>query len=88
MDIRDLTIADLGMEYAQTPIKQIRIHRTDGKWKVEYKKAKIRLPWDYFWWYSDGTFLRYQDAVDRATDLKHIGFVVSLRYKQDIFDVD
>lgn len=87
MDIRDVTIDDLGMEYAQTPIKKVRIHRTDGKWLVEYKKAKISLPWDWFWWYNDGVFLRYQDAVIRAKDLQSIGYVVKLRFKQESFEI-
>lgn len=82
------SMEDLGLEYVQTPIVSVRIHRTDQQWLVEYKKQPMwYAPWSYFWWYNDGKYVDYKDAVTRAQTLANQGYYLKLRYKSDNYIV-
>jgi hypothetical protein len=33
------------------------------------------MHWDYFWWYNDGQYVEYYDALARVNELKANGYV-------------
>ena len=67
---------EFGVEYNNIDIRALRIFRTDDKWLVEYRRApRPGFLWDYFWWYNDGTYVRYNDAKDRVEYLRSVGYV-------------
>jgi hypothetical protein len=82
----DQTLMDLGMEYAKWPITQVRIHRTDGQWLVEYRR-KPKWFLDKWWWFNDGKYVKYFDAKCRAAQLASQGYIESLRYVRDNYTV-
>ena len=62
---------EYGVEYETIVIRKLRIFRVGKQWLVEYqRKPRIWAPWDYFWWYNDGQYVQYYDAVARVEDLK------------------
>jgi hypothetical protein len=88
MDLNKTNMADLGLEYAQWPITHVRIHRTDGKWLVEYRR-KPKYYIDQWWWFNDGTYVDYTEAQDRAAKLLAQGYVLYVRYRPaDVYVVD
>ena len=88
MDINQNKMSDLGLEYVKLPITNVRIHRTDGQWLVEYKKLpRWYALWNWFWWWNDGKYVSYNDAVARAQKLSSNGYVLSTRYKRAEFYV-
>lgn len=63
---------EYGVEFDWIEIKQLRVNRTDGKWLVEYRREPRRLAfWDKWWWYNDGIYSEYTDALDRIKVLKN-----------------
>ena len=79
-----------GVEYEEIPIRKLRIFRVGKQWLVEYQRApRVWAPWDYFWWYNDGQYVEYYDAIARINDLKDAGQVLIPRFmKVKIFTVD
>jgi len=72
-----LTDNQYGMSFVTIELKALRVHRTDGKWLVEYRRKPRPLCfWDYFWWYDDGTYVEYIDALDRVEYLKQTKKIV------------
>lgn len=88
MDINQTKMSDLGLEYVKIAITNVRIHRTDGQWLVEYKKLpRWYAFWNWIWWWNDGKYVSYNDAVARAQKLSSNGYVLSTRYKRAEFYV-
>jgi len=83
MDIIELADNEYGVEYEQISIKKLRIFRVGKQWLVEYQRdARLWAPWDYFWWYNDGQYVEYYDALARVNDLKASGYVNIARFQK------
>jgi hypothetical protein len=87
MDINKTDMSELGLEYVQWPITHVRIHRTDGQWLVEYRREP-KWFFDQWWWFNDGKFVDYTDAQDRAAKLLAQGYILSVRYRKDYYEVN
>ena len=72
----ELVDNEFGVEYEQISIRKLRIFRVGKQWLVEYQRApRLWAPCDYFWWYNDGQYVEYYDALGRVNDLKANGYV-------------
>jgi hypothetical protein len=72
----ELADNEFGIEYEQISIRKLRIFRVGKQWLVEYQRApRLWAPWDHFWWYNDGQYVEYYDALGRVNDLKANGYV-------------
>lgn len=80
---------EYGVEYEQIVVKKLRIFRVSKQWLVEYQREpRWWAPWDYFWWYNDGMYVEYYDALARVNDLKASGYVNIARFmKAKTFEV-
>jgi hypothetical protein len=80
---------EYGIEYEKIAIKKLRIFRVGHQWLVEYQRFPRRyMHWDYFWWYNDGQYVEYYDALARVNELKAIGYVQIARFmKVKYFEV-
>ena len=85
----ELVDNEFGMEYQKILIKKLRIFRTGKYWLVEYRRdVRAWAPWDYFWWYNDGQYVEYYDALGRVNDLKANGYINLPQFqKVKTFDV-
>lgn len=81
---------EYGMEYEKISVKKLRIFRVGKQWLVEYlREPRVWAPWDYFWWYNDGQYVSYYDALARINDLKQDGYVAIPRFmKVKTFTID
>jgi hypothetical protein len=81
---------EYGVEYEEITIRKLRIFRVGSQWLVEYQRApRAWAPWDYFWWYNDGQYVEYFDALTRVTDLKECGHIKIPRFmKVKTFTID
>lgn len=86
MDLAKTSMDDLGLEYVKHPITQVRIHRTDGQWLVEFRR-KPKWLIDGWWWFNDGKYVSYTDAAERASKLSGQGYYLKTRYKRDKYIV-
>ena len=86
----ELVDNEFGIEYEQISIRKLRIFRVGQQWLVEYQRApRLWAPWDHFWWYNDGQYVEYYDALDRVNDLKANGYVNIPRFqKVKTFEVE
>ena len=67
---------EFGMEYQKILIKKLRIFRMGKQWLVEYRRnVRAWALWDHFWWYNDGQYVEYYDALARVNELKSNGYV-------------
>lgn len=74
---------EFGVEYQKILVRKLRIFRVGGQWLVEYQREpRWWAPWDYFWWYNDGQYVEYYDALARVNDLKTNGYVNIARFMQ------
>jgi hypothetical protein len=72
----ELVDNEFGIEYEKISIKKLRIFRVGKQWLVEYQRyVRLWAPWDHFWWYNDGQYVEYYDALGRVNDLKANGYV-------------
>jgi hypothetical protein len=79
----DLVINEFGIEYEKIVIKKLRIFRVGKQWLVEYQRTpRLWAPWDYFWWYNDGQYVEYYDALARVKELKDNGYVNIARFQK------
>lgn len=79
----ELTDNEYGVEYKHIPIKRLRIFRVGGQWLVEYQRApRWYAPWDYFWWYNDGQYVEYYDALARINELKQNGYASIAQFQK------
>ena len=81
---------EFGIEYEKISIKKLRILRGGKQWLVEYQRVpRLWAPWDYFWWYNDGQYVEYYDAIGRVNDLKANGYANVPRFmKAKTFEVN
>jgi hypothetical protein len=86
----ELVDNEFGIEYEKISIKKLRIFRVGKQWLVEYQRvARLWAPWDHFWWYNDGQYVEYYDALARVNDLKASGYASVPRFqKVKTFEVD
>ena len=79
----ELVDNEYGVEYEKISIKKLRIFRVGKQWLVEYQRvARLWAPWDYFWWYNDGQYVEYYDALARVNDLKASGYASVPRFQK------
>lgn len=81
---------EFGVEYKQIAIRKLRIFRVGAQWLVEYQRVpRTWAPWDYFWWYNDGQYVEYYDAIARVNELKTNGYVNIAQFqKVKTFEVE
>ena len=81
---------EYGVEYDEIAIKRLRIFRTDGQWLVEYQRVpRWIFGLDSWWWFNDGKYVNYNDALDRIQYLQAEGVVRIARFqKVKTFEVD
>jgi hypothetical protein len=78
----ELVANEYGVEFDHIKITKLRIHRTDGKWLVEYRREpRWFLGLDRWWWFDDGTYIDYSDASARVDTLLGIGFVSKAQFQ-------
>ena len=78
----ELVANEYGIEFDHIRITQLRIHRTDGKWLVEYRREpRWLLGLDRRWWFDDGTYIDYADASARVDHLLGVGFVSKTQFQ-------
>lgn len=79
----ELVDNEYGVEYQQIFIKRLRIFRNGKQWLVEFQRhPRWFAPWDYFWWYNDGQYVEYYDALARVNDLKASGYTNIPRFQK------
>lgn len=84
----ELAQNEFGIEYDHVPVTAVRMHRTDGKWLVEYRR-KPRWLIDGWWWFNDGMYVNYNEAVARLDYIKGTKHVSIPRYmKTKTFKVE
>jgi hypothetical protein len=85
-----LVTNEYGVEFDHIYVKRMRIHRTDNKWKVEYRREpRWFLGLDRWWWFDDGTYVDYASALNRVEELKKNRFVSVPRFQTvKEFDLD
>ena len=72
----ELVDNEFGIEYKKILIRKLRIFRMGKQWLVEYQReVRAWAPWDSFWWYNDGQYVEYYDALARVNELKLNGYV-------------
>jgi hypothetical protein len=77
----DISENNFGFESVQVPITSVRVHRTDGKWLVEYRRVP-KYYIDKWWWFNDGTYVEYADARARVNTLLRAGYVTFVKYSR------
>ena len=78
----DLVANEYGVETVHIRITKLRIHRTDGKWLVEYRREPSWfLGLDRWWWFDDGTYVEYTDALARVKFLTDAGFISKTQFQ-------
>lgn len=84
-----LKLSDIGIECIKSPLLKVRIIRVDGQWCVEYQRQpRWVLGIDKWWWFNDGKYVDYSDALDRAHKLTAQGYAELPRYiSKEVFDV-
>lgn len=79
-----------GVEFDHVRIKKLRIFRLSKKWLVEYRREpRWPLGLDRWWWFNDGIYVDYEDALKRVEYLKTVKFI-SMTHFQKVkqFEVD
>lgn len=86
----ELVDNEFGIEYEEISIRRLRIFRVGKQWLVEYQRVpRLWAPWDHFWWYNDGQYVEYYDALARVNDIKADGYVKIARFqKVKTFEVE
>ncbi len=86
----DLVTNKYGVDFINHRITQLRIFRTDNKWLVEYRREPTwLLGLDRWWWFNDGTYVDYSDALKRVEHLKSVKYTSTARFqKVKTFEVE
>jgi hypothetical protein len=86
----ELVDNEYGVEYEFIAIRKLRIFRVNNQWLVEYQRVPRPWAfWDHFWWYNDGQYVEYYDALARVNDIKADGYVKIARFqKVKTFEVE
>lgn len=86
----DLVENEYGIEYVNIGIRKLRIHRINSRWLVEYQREPQWLfGLDRWWWFNNGTYVLYNDALDRVETLKSQGFLSVAKFQQcKVFEME
>lgn len=72
-----------GVAFNVIDITALRLHKTDGKWLVEYRRVpRTMFFWDRWWWYNDGTYVEYIDAKERIDYLSSTKRVIYPKFQE------
>ena len=82
----NLTIKDIGLEVIKWPITKVRVGKVDDRWLVEYRR-KAKWVLDRWWWFDDGKYIDYREAVARAQAIAAAGYITAIRNAKPTFDV-
>lgn len=82
----NLTIKDIGLEVIRWPITKVRVGKVDDRWLVEYRR-KAKWVFDRWWWFDDGKYIDYREAVARAQSIASAGYITTIRNAKPTFDV-
>lgn len=82
----NLTIKDIGLEVIKWPITKVRVGKVDDRWLVEYRR-KAKWVFDRWWWFDDGKYIDYREAVARAQAISAAGYITTIRNATPTFDV-
>lgn len=82
----NLTIKDIGLEVIKWPITKVRVGKVDDRWLVEYRR-KAKWVFDRWWWFDDGKYIDYREAVARAQSIASAGYITTIRNAKPTFDV-
>lgn len=82
----NLNINDVGLEVVKWPITKVRVGKVDDRWLVEYRR-KPKWVLDRWWWFDDGKYIDYREAVTRAKAMASLGYVTTMRNATPTFDV-
>ena len=78
----DLVQNEYGVEHDYIYITKLRIFRTDGQWLVEYqRKPRWIFGLDRWWWFNDGKYVEYSDALQRVDYLRSVKFLTRTRFQ-------
>lgn len=78
-----MTDNEYGVEFDEIIVRKVRFHRTDGRWLVEYKRApRWFLGIDALWWWNDGSYIEYHDAITRVNEIRAMGMVRKVRFQK------
>lgn len=78
----ELVANEYGVEFDRIAITKLRIFRVSGQWLVEYRrKPRWIFGLDRWWWFNDGMYIEYTDALERIEFLKSAGFVSKARFQ-------
>lgn len=72
------------------PVTRLRIIRVGSQWMVEYRRApKWIFELDRWWWFNDGLYTEYNDALKRVNTLKTLKYVTKTKFiKYQKFEVE
>lgn len=85
-----MTNNEFGIQVDQIKVKKVRFRRFEGKWLVEYQRVpRWIFGIDGFWWFNDGLYTEYHDAIARVHDIRTEGFVNRVQFhKPEVFEVE
>lgn len=81
---------DNGVISVRIPVTQLRIIRVGSRWMVEYRRTpKWIFGLDRWWWFDDGVYTEYNDALKRVNTLKTLKYVTKTKFiKYQKFEVE
>ena len=82
----NLNINEVGLEIVKWPITKVRVGKVDDRWLVEYRR-KPKWVLDRWWWFDDGKYIDYREAVARAQSMASVGYITSIKNARPVFDV-
>ena len=79
-----------GVEFDHIKVKKLRIFRLSKKWLVEYRREpRWPLGLDRWWWFNDGIYVDYEDALKRVEYLSQVKYISKTQFqKVKTFEVD
>lgn len=79
-----------GVEFDHIKVKKLRIFRLSKKWLVEYRREpRWPLGLDRWWWFNDGIYVDYEDALKRVEYLSQVKYISKTQFqKVKTFEVE
>lgn len=82
------SLEDHGLEVKKYPITKVRLQFHNGHWYVEYRR-KPKYILDRWWWFDDGKYADYPEALVRAQVLAATGGIKEVKHLDtQIFEVN
>jgi hypothetical protein len=90
MEMTNLVTNKYGVEFDHIKVKKLRIFRLSKKWLVEYRREpRWPLGLDRWWWFNDGIYVDYEDALKRVEYLSQVKYISKTQFqKVKTFEVD